>query len=288
VAQVLEAQFPPLVETQPELVAQHYTAVGCAEPAVLYWQRAGEQTSDRSPYLEAISLVTTGIEQLMLLSLAQRAADPALAVVGHYALGVTWLWLGALPAAHQHLEAGIARYTPDQRRALVFRLGQDTGVVCRVDAALTLWLLGYPAQALGRLHEALALAHGLSHPYSLAWTRCIAAYVLQFCRDVPAVHEQAEAAVALSTEQSFAQWAALGTSLRGWTLVMQGQGEEGIAQPRQGTTAWQATGAAMVAPSLVTRVARTSVSKVLLQKLNRESGEEIHSFQSKLETQHCR
>ena len=92
---------------------------------------------------------------------------------------------------------------------------------------MTLWLLGYPEQALARLHEALALAHELSHPYSLAYARCWAAMVSQFRRDVPAVHEQAEAAVALATEQGFPLWAALGTSLRGWALAMQGQGEEG-------------------------------------------------------------
>ena len=143
-----------------------------------------------------------------LLRLAQRAHDPALAVIAHYALGVTWFCLGALPAARQHLEAGIARYTPDQRRAPVFRIGHDPGVACRVYAAMTLWLLGYPAQALARLHEALALAHALSHPYSLAFARCWAAMVSQLRRDVPAVHEQAAAAVALSTEQGFPHWAA--------------------------------------------------------------------------------
>ena len=103
-----------------------------------------------------------------LLRLAQRAHDPALAVIAHYALGVTWSGLGALPAARLHLEEGIARYTPDQRRAPVFRMGQDPGVACRAYTAMTLWLLGYPAQALARLHDALALAHALSHPYSLA------------------------------------------------------------------------------------------------------------------------
>ena len=55
IAQVLEARFPALVETQPELVAQHYTAAGCAEQAVVYWQRAGQQASDRSAHLEAVS-----------------------------------------------------------------------------------------------------------------------------------------------------------------------------------------------------------------------------------------
>jgi predicted ATPase len=62
IAQVLEPQFSALVETQPELVAQHYTTAGCTEQAVVYWQRAGQQASERSAYLEAVSHLTTGIE----------------------------------------------------------------------------------------------------------------------------------------------------------------------------------------------------------------------------------
>jgi len=335
VAQVLEARFPGLVEMQPELVAQHYTAAGCTEQAVAYWQRAGEQASDRSAHLEAISHVTTGIELLKilpetpertqqslslhialgavlqiakglaapevehtytqartlcqqvgetpelvpilfglwrfyttrsqlhtarelgetLLRLAQGAHDSSLSVIAHYALGLTWLYLGALPAAHQHLEEAIARYTSDQRRAPVFRIGQDPGVACRVYAAGTLWLLGYPAQALARLHGALALAQELSHPYSLAHARSAAAFVSQYRRDVPAVSEQAEACVALSTVQGFPLWAALGMSLRGWALAMQGQGEEGMAQVRQGIASFRATGAALTVPYLCTVLA---------------------------------
>src|SRR5262245_64331104 len=128
-----------------------------------------------------------------LLRLAQRAHDPSLSVIARYALGFTWLCLGLLSVARQHFEEGIALYTPDQRRAPAFRIGQDLGVGCRAHAARTLWLLGYPEQALARLHEALALAHELSHPYSLAYVRSYAAWVYQLYRDVPAVQEQAEA-----------------------------------------------------------------------------------------------
>jgi predicted ATPase len=193
-----------------------------------------------------------------LLRLAQQAHDPALAVIAHYALGVTWLWLGALPAARMHLEEGIARFTPAQRYAPVFRMGPDPGVACRVHAAMPLWLLGYPEQALARLHEALMLSHELSHPFSLASVRCWVAYVHQFRRDVPAVHEHAEAAVVLSTEQGFPFWVALGTIYRGWALAMQGQGEEGMAQVRQGIAACRATGAALTVPYFCTLLAEVS------------------------------
>jgi predicted ATPase len=190
-----------------------------------------------------------------LLRLAQRAHDPTLSVIAHYALGATWLWLGALPAARSHQEEGIARYTPNQRRAPAFRIGHDLGVGCRVGAALTLWLLGYPDQALPRLHEALALTHELSHPFSLAFARGYAAMVYQLRRDVLAVHEHAEAAVTLSTEQGFPYWAAMGMSLRGWALAMQGQGEEGMTQLRQGIASFRATGAAVVVPYFCTMLA---------------------------------
>jgi predicted ATPase len=319
-------------------MAQHYTAAGCTEQAVRYWQRAGEQARDRSAYLEAISHLTTGIELLKilpetpnrtqqaltlhialgaalqvtkgvaapevehaytqayalcqqvgetpelvpvlyglwrfycvrpqlhtarelgdtLLRLAQRANDPALAVVAHYALGATWFCLGALPATRHHLEEAIARYTPEQRRTPVFRMGGDPGVACRNHAAQTLWLLGYPDQALARLHDALTLAHELAHPYSLAQARCYAAVVSQYRCDVSAVHEQAEAAVALSTEQGFPVWAAYGTSMRGWALAMQGQGEAGLAQVRQGIAALRATGAALQVPYLCTVLAEVA------------------------------
>ena len=78
IAQVFEARFPALVETQPELVAQHYTAAGCTEQAVVYWQRAGQYASDRSAHLEAISHVTTGIELLTTLPETPERAQHAL------------------------------------------------------------------------------------------------------------------------------------------------------------------------------------------------------------------
>src|SRR5215467_8487364 len=51
----------------------------------------------------------------------------------------------------------------------------------------------------------------------------------------------------------------LGTIARGWALAMQGQGEEGLTQVRQGVAAWRATGAAVGVPTLCTILADVSV-----------------------------
>ena len=67
IAQVLEARFPATVETQPELLAHHYTEAGLAAQAVVYWQRAGERAVERSANVEAISHLTTALTLLPAL-----------------------------------------------------------------------------------------------------------------------------------------------------------------------------------------------------------------------------
>jgi len=64
IAQVLEAHFAQTAETQPELVAYHYTAAGLTAHAIPYWQRAGRRAYERSAYVEAISYLTRGLELL--------------------------------------------------------------------------------------------------------------------------------------------------------------------------------------------------------------------------------
>jgi predicted ATPase len=64
---VLVERFPETVETQPELLAQHYTEAGLSEQAIAYWQRAGQRASERSAHLEAIAHLTKGLEMLNLL-----------------------------------------------------------------------------------------------------------------------------------------------------------------------------------------------------------------------------
>src|SRR5205823_8725608 len=85
IAQVLEAQFPDTVVSQPELLAHHYTEAGCTEQAIPYWQRAGQQASDRSANLEAVSHFTTGIE--LLTTLPETPARTQQALTLYIALG---------------------------------------------------------------------------------------------------------------------------------------------------------------------------------------------------------
>jgi TOMM system kinase/cyclase fusion protein len=324
IAQVLEVRFPDLCETQPELLAHHYTEAGLMAQAISYWQQAGQRALQRSANPEAMQHLTKGLALLgtlpetparaqqelalqmalgpalaatkghaapevetayararelcqrmgdtpqvfpvlwglwlfydsrgelqtshelgeRLLTMAQFVQDPALLLQAHHALGVTSFVLGEFAPAQKHFEHRIALYNPQQHRShAVLYGGHDPGVCCLSQGACVLWFLGYPDQALQRIHEALTLGQELAHPHSLAIALHFAAELHQLRREGQAAQERAEMEIALSEEHGSAQWLARGTILRGWALAWQGQGAEGLAQMCQGLSAFRATGA---------------------------------------------
>jgi class 3 adenylate cyclase/predicted ATPase len=335
IAEVLEKNFPEMVETQPELLAHHYTEAGVNEQAVGYWHQAGKRATQRSAHFEAINHLTKALEVLMtlpdslerarqeldmqitlgpvlmavkgqsspdterayararelcqqvgetpqlfpvlhglfrfhmvrselqtarelaekLFSLAQRVQDPALLLEAHRVLGQTMFWLGEMAPVRAHFEQGMALYDPQQHRSHAFVYGQDPGVACRSFAALPIWVLGYPDQALQSTNEALTLARELTHPFSLVYALTMAAVVHQFRREVQAVQEGAEAVIAVSTEHRFPHWLDYGTILRGWALTAQGEGAEGIAQIHQGLVVHRAAGAELHRPYFLSLLA---------------------------------
>jgi predicted ATPase len=337
IAQVLEEKFPETKETQPELLAHHYTEAGLIAQALPYWQQAGKRATQHSAYVEAISHFIKGIELLktlpdtperaqqeltlqialgqaliaakgyaapeveqvyararelcrrvgetpqlfpvlgglflfyfnrgefqtvhelakQLMGLAQSVQDSTLLMVAHLALGATLFRFGELVPTREHLEQSIALYDPQKDYPHASGVVTDPRVDSLSYAAHTLWLLGYPDQARTKVHEALTWAQELSHPHSLVFALTAAAIIHLLRREWQAAQEQAEALITLSNEQGFPYWLASGTFRRGKALAEQGQGEEGIAQMRQGLAAFLATGARVQLPNSLSLLAET-------------------------------
>ncbi|OAI49152.1 hypothetical protein AYO44_18580 [Planctomycetaceae bacterium SCGC AG-212-F19] len=66
-AEALEARFPQSVETQPELLAHHFTEASLIEKAIGYWLKAGLRSRERSAEIEAIGHLTRGLALLETL-----------------------------------------------------------------------------------------------------------------------------------------------------------------------------------------------------------------------------
>jgi predicted ATPase len=80
IAQVLEEQFPEVAETQPELLAYHYTGAERGIQAIPYWQRAGQRAVERSANHEAVSHFTKGLELLKSLPATPEYTQQELAL----------------------------------------------------------------------------------------------------------------------------------------------------------------------------------------------------------------
>jgi len=67
IADALEAHSPKLIDSQPELLAQHYAEAGLVEKSVACWSKAGQRSASRSAMAEAAAQLYKGLDQLALL-----------------------------------------------------------------------------------------------------------------------------------------------------------------------------------------------------------------------------
>jgi predicted ATPase/DNA-binding winged helix-turn-helix (wHTH) protein len=190
-----------------------------------------------------------------LWRLAQRTADPRHLLQAHCALGITLYYLGDYAAARAFCEQGIACLDPTVPPVPVRSSGGAPDVTCLAIAAHTLWCLGYPVQAEGRMQEALTLAQALAHSYSLAFAQYYATCLHYRRRDAPAVQAQAEVLLTLATAQGFPGWRVGGAFWRGWARAMQGEAAAGLDEMHQGLAAVVAMGWTLGRPHALVRLA---------------------------------
>jgi tetratricopeptide (TPR) repeat protein len=67
IAETLESQFAEIAESQPELLARHYTEAGQIEKAAGLWGKAGQRSLERSALVEAVAQITHGLDQIATL-----------------------------------------------------------------------------------------------------------------------------------------------------------------------------------------------------------------------------
>ncbi len=167
---------------------------------------------------------------------ADRLDDDALRLQAHHAGWATVIWLGELERARDHLRDGLRIYDPEKHKDHALKYGgHDPGVCAKGQGSLALWLLGYPDQAARSADEAVALARSLKHIPSLAHALMWKCAVCDMPRrDHASARQCSDKLLALATEQGLALYLAVGTIIRGWTLVHQGSSADGLAALRGG------------------------------------------------------
>jgi class 3 adenylate cyclase/tetratricopeptide (TPR) repeat protein len=321
VAQILLAQFPDLVASQPAVLARHFTFAGSYLEAAPYWQQAAHRPLDASICEEATGYLIRELAQveagspgadrdaqelallaslcpllcaakglsapdverayaragelvgklpgtpdlapnlldlwhfsqsreelpaaralaLQLLEITRATAAPEIRMQAHGALGETLFHGGDLENARAQLEQAIAYDPRDRARPILSPTGLDIGVSCLVHGAWTLWLMGYPEQALQQLDRAVTLARSLAHPETL-YHACVASGHLAGCLGRGPLGAHVEAVNAISLEHPPPFSAAGATLLEGALLFEQGRVDEGIALMTEALKAVRASG----------------------------------------------
>jgi predicted ATPase len=191
-----------------------------------------------------------------LLRLSRQRNDSVGLVLGHLSSGRTLMYAGRFNASRLHLEDLLAIHDPLSYRAVVDQVGfypQGNSQAC---LAVVLLCLGYPDQALAQSNAAVAAARSLDHLHSLVSILALAAAPLALVGDRARLGQWADQLVAITTEQGFPAWCAIGTTYRGWVKVGNGDTAEGISLLRDGTAAFRITGSELFAPFLVILLAR--------------------------------
>ena len=181
IARVLEERFSETRETQPELLAHHYTEAGRIREAIPYWQKAGRRAAESSAHEEAISHLTKALELLATLpETAERTQQelmlcialgaPLIATKGYGAPEVERVYgralalcrqIGETPRLLQALLGLDAFYfmrgnleTARQLGEQCVRLAQQTGDPARILQAR--WALGHVLSHIGEFAPARA------------------------------------------------------------------------------------------------------------------------------------
>ncbi len=157
--------------------------------------------------------------------------------------------------AREHLQQVVALYEPHRHRTLAVRCGYDPGVYAHTMEAWVLWMLGYPAQALQRSHEALTLARSrrIRLPSRSPWSRS------SFCSicvgKEKSLWSTYRPAWPCRPSMGFPTWTAIGTVLQGWELTRVEQVTAGLTQMREGLAALRAMGAEILRPNMLALLA---------------------------------
>lgn len=184
-----------------------------------------------------------------LFALAEKQNDSDLLLEAHTSQGLNFLNGGCdLELARTHFESALRIYDYEQHFSHASRYSQDPGIVSLGALAWTLWLQGYPDQALAKHEECLKLARRRSHDFSLAWGLGYGASFRQFRREVQIAKQLAEEGIAFSNEHGFPIWALAASFSLGWALNQSGQAEKAVELLQAVTTTWHAMGAQITRP----------------------------------------
>lgn len=199
-----------------------------------------------SSYYALCGDIFTGLDiGRRLMEIAEESRDDTLLIIAHNNCGVNSLFAGELEVYRIHALKLLELYNEERHQHLVSVMGYDPKVAT-LSHGIGLWMLGYPDQALERVHQAVDWAEKIRHPFSQCYARFFLAHVHLLRREVGSVFEDAEKLILFSNQHRNSFWFAQGLIVKGWALAHMGEVEDGLKLLLQGFSLIHSTGSSFV------------------------------------------
>src|SRR5262249_39008601 len=188
------------------------------------------------------------------LAIAGRVGSPSIQATAHCGLGTALMYAGDFCRSREHLEQVVhermPRKVPSVQAAKTVagleRLAiHDERAVASAFIAPALWFLGFPDQASMRIQQVIRRAQEIARPFSLGTVHAVATIIHIARHEVEEVSARAVALRAVAAEHGLPAFHYSGIILEGWILVQQSKYQRGLAQIREGLTAFEAAGPLM-------------------------------------------
>jgi predicted ATPase/DNA-binding winged helix-turn-helix (wHTH) protein len=158
--------------------------------------------------------------------IASTLGDAEATALAHALLGISLHLMGDLGRARVELEAVLAP-GPGSPTSRTIYFGFDPYSWAGIALTTTLWLRGYPAQAMACAHQAIKDAERMHHPVSLAIV-LNAIQVLLWIGDLGAAEQHLDWFISRAESQYFGPYLDVGHGLRGELAIRRGEAKPGV------------------------------------------------------------
>jgi predicted ATPase/DNA-binding winged helix-turn-helix (wHTH) protein len=160
-------------------------------------------------------------------ALAATIDDPAAIALAHSILGRSLLIMGDLAGARIELEALLPIWSRSQLTGSIY-LAYDRHYRAGIALARTLWLQGYPAQAVERADQTIKAAERMDHPASLVVVLAWAASVFLWTGDLRSAEEHIDSSISLAESHSLGPLVAVGQARKAELAIRRDDTENGV------------------------------------------------------------
>jgi predicted ATPase/DNA-binding winged helix-turn-helix (wHTH) protein len=161
------------------------------------------------------------------LGVARAAEDPSSIAIAQSLLGMSLHFIGDLGGARAELEAAVHPRAGPPRTGTIF-LGFDGQSLAGSILARTLWLQGFPAQAVERARQAVTDAASIGHPVTLSHPLLWAISVLLWAGDLRGAEEHIDWSISWAESHSLALYRAIICGCRAELEIRRGDIKGGV------------------------------------------------------------